>query len=232
MPSPRTRPSARSRAGTAVLAALAVLVGLVVPVTLAAAPAAAAVPTTCTTGRAGDSCSVSAETATSVTVSTSFTYVHRRYDEVSPLPDDWYSLYINGYGGSYTCGPQISGSSVGYFIWSKASPGSLSCSITYTWAPGARPATLQFTVLELRGDAITFLDGTHGATVTFAQPPTANIYADPTPAGPEGSYDFGAWGVNAYGGRTISEYRWSFGDGTTRTTTVPSTTYRYSAGGT
>ena len=232
MPSRRTRPSSRSRAGTAVLAALAVLVGLIVPVTLAVAPAQAAVPTTCTTGRAGDSCSVSAETATSVTVSTSFTYVHRRYDEVSPLPDDWYSLYINGFGGSYTCGAQISGSSVGYFIWSKASPGSLNCSITYTWAPGARPATLQFTVLELRGDAITFLDGTHGATVTFAQPPTANIYADPTPAGPEGSYDFGAWGVNAYGGRTISEYRWSFGDGTTRTTTVPSTTYRYPAGGT
>ena len=231
MPSRRTCPSARSHARTAVLAAVAMLLGLVVPVTLAVAPAAAAVPTTCTTSRVGDGCAISAETATSVTISTTFAYVHRRYDEAAPLPDDWYSLYINAYGGSYTCGPQISGSSVGYFIWSKASPGSLTCSVTYTWAPGARPASLQFTVLELRGDAITFLDGTHGATVTFAQAPTANIYADPTPGGPEGSYDFGAWGVNAYGGRTISEYRWAFGDGTTRTTTVPSTTYRYTTGG-
>lgn len=223
-------PRSRSTARTALLTALALLLGLLAPMSFAAAPAAAAVPTTCSTGRAGDTCSVSAETGSSITISTTFTYGNRRYVEADPKPDDWYSLFIRG--GSYTCGPSISGSTVGYYIWSLATPGSLSCSVTFTWPAGQRPASLAFQVVELRGDGITLPNGSHGATVEFPRAPTSSIYADPTPGGPQGSYDFGATSVSAYQGRTIVAYYWNFGDGTTRTTTTPGTTYRYTRAGT
>ncbi|MFN8170088.1 MAG: PKD domain-containing protein [Candidatus Nanopelagicales bacterium] len=222
---PRTRPTVL----TVLLTALALVLGLVAPVAVAA-PAAAAVPTTCTTGRAGDSCSISSETATSVTISATFTYGNRRYVEADPKPDDWYSLFIRG--GSFTCGPSISGSTVGYYIWSLATPGSIGCSVTFSWPAGQRPASVAFQVVELRGDGITLPNGGHSAVAEFPRSPTSSIYADPTPGGPDGSYDFGATSVSAYQGRTITAYQWSFGDGTTRTTTTPLTTYRYTRAGT
>ena len=211
---------------------IALAAGVLAPVTVAAPAAFADVPTTCrvTSQMPGDSCSVVTETATSVTAAFTAVYVYPKATSDPPADGTWFSLYLNG--GTYQCGTQISGTGVGYYRYDLAPAGGLSCTVTWSWPAGARPASVSFTMLELRGDAITLPNGGHGTTVEFPRRPTSSIYADPVVGAPASTWAFGASSVSAYQGRTITAYRWDFGDGVTTETTTPSIEHRYTRSGT
>jgi YVTN family beta-propeller protein len=125
---------------------------------------------------------------------------------------------------SNTAGPPIT---VGSFPWAIAiTPDGTTAYVTNGASSSVTPIA---TASNTAGTPITVGAGPFGIAITPDQAPVAHLSVTAGQAGSASSFDASASTV-AFG--SIATYAWTFGDGSTASTTAPTTTHTYAAAGT
>jgi PKD repeat protein len=190
----------------------AAIAGILLCATIAAAtPAGAAAPRghhqaralpACTKGFAADSCSVTARTATSITISYSLTYIYPQCSG-GVTSGCVYQLFIQlGSSGWGTFAPSVtntcpgrspfsgSGTYVAEYDYPLPAGTSITCTAKFTWPQGQFGHGFSVNATELDGEAITLANSDHDSSTVLPAPPPVASFTFKRVTGEPGSVEF------------------------------------------